>query len=120
MRGLRRGRLVELRPTRKVVVLGLDERELDDLVWCALTYNVNRLFWIDGYVLCVEAYEDSFRYEIEKGVFPINHICYARLPEYRRVYEVERGMQVPIVNVSGMRVYREIASVIRGEKSNRQ
>ena len=32
---------VVLRPTRKVVVLGYDERELQNLLYCAITYGLS-------------------------------------------------------------------------------
>lgn len=48
---------VEVTPTRKVIILGADKRQLDDLAWCASTYGANRLYWIDGYLLGHEVYE---------------------------------------------------------------
>ncbi|GAG00409.1 unnamed protein product, partial [marine sediment metagenome] len=39
---------VEIKPTEKVVVMGLDERSLDAMAWCAATFGINRLFWVDG------------------------------------------------------------------------
>jgi len=104
---------VELRPTRRVVVLGYDERELRNLVYCALTYGVNRLFWVDGYVMCVEVYEESFKREMEEGVFYISHVCYASMPEYRKLVEVERGAQLPVVNASDMAIFRAVLEAVR-------
>jgi len=104
---------VELRPTRHVVVLGYDERELRNLVYCALTYGVNRLFWVDGYVMCVEVYEESFKREMEEGVFYISHVCYARFPEYRKVIEIEKGAQLPVVNASDMAILRAVLETVR-------
>jgi len=104
---------VELRPTRHVVVLGYDERELRNLVYCALTYGVNRLFWVDGYVMCVEVYEESFKREMEEGVFYISHVCYARLPEYQKVIEIEKGAQLPVVNASDMAILRAVLEAVR-------
>ncbi len=72
---------VEVTPTRKVVVLGVDKRQLEDLAWCASTYGVNRLYWIDGYLLCLEVYEKSFEHEIKTKEFPISQVCYTKFPE---------------------------------------
>jgi len=110
---------VELRPTRRVVVLGFDERELRNLLYCAITYGVNRLFWIDGYLMCVEVYEEAFKREMEEGVFYVSHVCYARFPEYQKVVEVERGAQIPVVDASDMRILRAILEALRGAKSPR-
>lgn len=103
---------VEIRPTKKVVVLGLDHRSVENILWCAATYGVNRLFWVDGYLLCTEVYEKSFEHEIEEGEFCISQACYARLPEYSRVLEVEKGTQIPIVDASDMKIYRKLLEAI--------
>jgi hypothetical protein len=103
---------VEVTPTRKIVVLGVDKRSLENLAWCAITYDLHRLFWIDGYVLCIEVYEKSFEQELKKKEFPISQVCYARYPKYTRVFEVEKGMQIPIVNVSDMRMYRNLLNAV--------
>ena len=103
---------VVLRPTRRVVVLGYDERELQNLLYCAITYGVNRLFWVDGYLMCVEVYEESFKREMDDGVFFVSHVCYARFPRYQKVIEVERGAQLPIVNASDMRMLRAILRAV--------
>lgn len=103
---------VELRPPKEVVILGADERSPDNIAWCAATYGINRLFWIDGYLICTEVYEKSFEHEIEEGVFCISQICYAKFPEYRKVFEVEPGTRIPIVDVSDMKIYRMIQEKI--------
>jgi len=105
--------VVELRPTRHVVVLGYDEREVRNLLYCALTYGVNRLFWVDGYLMCVEVYEESFKREMDEGVFYVSHICYAHYPEYRKVIEIERGAQLPVVNASDMTILKAILGAVR-------
>lgn len=108
---------VEIAPTKKLLILGVDKRELENLAWCAITYGVNRLFWVDGYVICVEVYEKSFDHEIKKRVFPISQVCYARFPEYTKTYEAKKGAQIPIVNVSDMRIYRHILeAVLKAER----
>jgi hypothetical protein len=66
---------VEISPTKKVTVLGLDKRSVSDVAWCATTYGANRLYWIVGYLLCVEVYEKSFEHEIKTKEFPISQIC---------------------------------------------
>jgi len=106
---------VELRPVRHVVVLGYDCREPKNLLYCALTYSVNRLFWVDGYLMCVEVYEESFKREMDDGIFYVSHVCYARYPEYRKVIEIERGAQLPVVNASDMRVFKAILRAVLAE-----
>lgn len=103
---------VEISPTRKITVLGLDKRSISDLVWCATTYGTNRLHWVDGYLLCLEVYEKSFEYEMKKREFPISQICYAEFPKYEKLYEVDKSLQIPIVNVSGMKIFKSILKAI--------
>ena len=103
---------VEISPTRKVVILGVDKRSLENLAWCASTYGANRLHWIDGYLLCLEVYEKSFEHEIKTKEFPISQVCYTKFPEYTRSYEVERGVKLPIVNVSEMRIFQNLLKAI--------
>jgi hypothetical protein len=103
---------VEIAPTKKIIVLGVDKRSLKDLAWCATTYGLNRLFWVDGYVLCVEVYEKSFEHEIKRKEFPVSQVCYTDFPEYIRVFEVEKGVQIPIVNASDMRMFRSMLKAI--------
>lgn len=105
---------IEISPTRRVVVLGVDDRSLDNLAWCAITYGINRLFWIDGYLLCVEVYEKSFEHEIERRDFYISQVCYASFPKYTRVLEVEKGFQIPIVEASDMKIYKNLLKAIVG------
>ena len=95
---------IDIRPTKKVVVMGLDERSLDDMAWCAATFGINRLFWVDGYLICTEVFEESFKHEIENGEFCISQACYTKFPRYMRLHEVEKGTQIPIVDVSGMKI----------------
>jgi len=110
---------VELKPTKKVIVLGYDEREARNLLYCALTYGVNRLFWADGYLMCVEVYEESFKREMDEGVFYVSHVCFARFPEYRKVVEIERGAQLPVVDASDMAVMRAILEAVREASRHR-
>jgi len=104
---------VIITPTKEVHVFGLDERSLTNLLWCATSYRSDRLFWADGYLFCIELYEKSIDYEVEKGVFPISQVCYVRFSKYEKYYEVEKGIQIPIVDVSGMRLHKEIARAIK-------
>ncbi len=108
---------VRVVPTKRLVLLGIDERSIENLAWCAVTYGMNRLFWVDGYLLCVEVYEKSFEHEIEKKEIPVSHVCYAKLPKYERVYEVGKGMQIPIVNASDMKMLRSILKAILNRKT---
>jgi hypothetical protein len=103
---------VEIAPTRKITILGLDKRSVNDIAWCATTYGVNRLYWIDGYILCLEVYEKSFEHEIKEKEFPISQICYAEYPKYEKIHEVEKSLQVPIVNVSDMQIFQKILKAI--------
>jgi hypothetical protein len=104
---------VEIAPTKKVTVLGLDKRSVGDIAWCATTYGANRLYWIDGYLLCLEVYEKSFEHELKNRKFPISQICYAEFPKYERIYEVDKSLQIPVVNVSDMKIFKNILEAIR-------
>jgi len=104
---------VELNPTKKILVLSLDKRTLENLAWCASTYGANRLYWTDGYLLCLEVYEKSFEHEIKTKEFPISQLCYTPFPKYTRTYEVERGVQLPIVNASDMRIFQDLQKAIQ-------
>ncbi|MCD6263041.1 hypothetical protein J7L60_01340 [Candidatus Bathyarchaeota archaeon] len=99
---------VDVSPTRRVVVLGADNRSLENLAWCAITYGINRLFWVDGYLLCLEVYEKSFEHEIDEREFYISQVCYTKFPKYRRVLEAGKGAEIPIVNASDMKIYRSL------------
>ena len=110
---------VEILPTRKISVLGLDKRSVRDIAWCAATYGVNRLYWLNGYLLCLEVYDKSFEYEIKNKEFPISHVCYAELPKYERIFEVDKSLQIPIVNVSGMKLFKSLLkAILDNEKEN--
>ncbi|MEM2815767.1 MAG: hypothetical protein QW056_04670, partial [Candidatus Bathyarchaeia archaeon] len=104
---------VEICATKKICVLGLDKRSVNDIAWCATTYGASRLYWIDGYLLCLEVYEKSFEYELTNKEFPISQICYTEYPKYGRIYEVEKGIQIPIVNVSEMGIFKELVKAIK-------
>jgi len=113
---------VELNPTKKILVLSVDRRSLENLAWCASTYGVNRLYWTEGYLICLEVYEKSFEHEIKTKEFPISQLCYTQFPKYTRTYEVERGVQLPIVNASDMRIFQNLQKAIArtAEKSTRE
>lgn len=111
---------VDLTPTKRVKVLGLDERPLEDIVWCCISMEVSKLFWVDGFLLCMETYEKAFEHEVETGVFPINQICYTSFPSYSRLYDVGRGVQVSIVKVSGMKLFEAIVEKIRDLQNARK
>lgn len=111
---------VEITPTRKITILGLDKRSVNDIVWCATTYGVNRLYWIGGYLLCVEVYEKSFEQEIKKHEFPISQICYAKFPKYEKLYEVDKSLQIPIVNVSDMKIFQSILKAILEKEDSQE
>ena len=104
---------VKVTATKEIKILGLDERPLDKLLWCALSFRMDRLLWVDGYILCMEVYDDAFDYEIKSVFFPISQVCYAKLPKYVKLYDVGKGVQIPIVDVSDMSLYREIVKNIK-------
>jgi hypothetical protein len=107
---------VEISSTRKISILGLDKRSVSDIAWCATTYGANRLYWIDGYLLCVEVYEKSFDHEIKTKEFPISQICYTEFPKYEKIYEIDKSLQIPIVNVSAMQIFQSILKAILHDK----
>jgi len=113
---------VEISPTKKVMVLGLDKRNVGDIAWCATTYGANRLYWINGYLLCLEVYEKSFEHELKNREFPISQICYAEFPKYEKIYEVDKSLQIPIVNVSDMKIFKNLLKAIKenAEKKEKQ
>ena len=112
---------VEIATTKKVSVLGLDKRSVGDIAWCATTYGANRLYWIDGYLLCLEVYEKSFEQELKKKEFPISQVCYAEFPKYEKIYEVDKSLQIPVVNVSDMKIFRNLLrAIMENEKEEKQ
>ncbi|MBS7643307.1 hypothetical protein KEJ26_01795 [Candidatus Bathyarchaeota archaeon] len=111
---------VKIAPTTDVRVLGLDRRTPDALSWCAVTFGVNRLFWIDGYLLCLEVYDKAFEYEVERGFFPISQVCYSPYPNYNRVYEVKKGTEIPVTDASDMQLYQAIVAAIKACKRLRE
>ena len=109
---------VEIAPTKKVVVFGVDKRPLEDLIWCASTFDIHRLFWLDGYLLCAEIYEKAFEHEIVKREFPISQVCYTEFPKYKKYYEVEKGVNIPIVNVTGVKIFTNLLKAIKENEKN--
>jgi hypothetical protein len=103
---------VEIAPTRKVTILGLDKRSVSNVMFCAATFGVNRLYWIDGYLLCLEVYEKSFEHELKKQEFPISQVCYAAFPKYEKILEIDKSFQIPLVNVSDMKIFQGILKAI--------
>ncbi len=104
---------VSLAPVKEIRLLGLDERSLCNLLWCATSYRQDRLFWAEGYLFCIEMYDKSFDSEVESGILPISQVCYTHFPRYAKYYEVEKGIQLPIVDVSDMGLYRGIVRAIK-------
>ena len=111
---------IKYTPTKEIRIFSIDERKLDDLAWCAIVSGSNKLYWIDGFVICMEIHDDAFKYEVERDFFPINQLCYAKLPEYTRVYEVAKGARIPVVDVSSMSLFKRIIETIKTLKSSRE
>jgi len=110
---------VEIAPTRKITILGLDKRSVGDIAWCATTYGTNRLYWIDGHLLCLEVYEKSFEHELKKKEFPISQICYTKFPKFEKLYEIDKSLQIPLVNVSDMKIFQSILrAIVEKDKEN--
>jgi hypothetical protein len=103
---------VEICPTRKITVLGLDKRSANNIAYCGATFGVSRLYWIDGYLLCLEVYEKSFEHELKKKEFPVSQICYAKFPRYERILEIDKSFQIPLVDVSDMEIFQSILKAI--------
>jgi hypothetical protein len=103
---------VQVTPTNKVNILGLDNRSVENIAWCAATYSVSRLYWINGYLLCLEVYENSFEHELKNKEFPISQVCYAKFPKYEKLYEIVKSFQIPVVNVSDMKLFQGILKAI--------
>ena len=103
---------VKITPIRSVNIFGIDERSLSNIAWCATAGHADHLFWINGYLICLEPYEKSIECEEDKGVLPIGQLCYAKFPKYVKSYEVEKSLQIPIVDVSDMGLYKEIVNAI--------
>jgi len=99
---------IEVKPTAKVIILGVDHRDVENLAWCAATYGVNRLFWVEGHLLCLEVYERALEIEMESGELYISQLCYAEMPRYIRLLEVGKGTEIPVVDMSDMKLYREL------------
>lgn len=103
---------VEVSPTKRVIILGVDNRSRDNIAWCAASYGTNRLYWIDGYLLCLEVYEKSFEQEMKNKEFPISQVCYVKFPRYEKLYEIDKSFQIPVVNVSDMKLFQNILKAI--------
>jgi len=105
-------------PTKYIRILGLDKRDIERLAWCAITSGMTRIFWINGYAICLEVYEKAFEYEIERGFFPISQVCYSEFPNYMRIYDVGRGTQIPIADVSDVKIYRALLKEIKAHEES--
>lgn len=104
---------VEVLPTKQVRILGLDRRVIEDIAWCAVSMDLSKLFWVDGLFICIETYEKAFEQELETGVFPVSQVCYAKAPQYVKLHDVGRGIQIPVINASGMRLFEAVAKAVR-------
>ena|SRR3972149_4170103 len=107
---------VEIALTRKIIILGLDKRSLNNIAYCAATFGASRLYWVDGYLLCPEVYEKSFEHELKNKEFPISQICYAEFPKYEKIFEIDKSFQIPIVDASDMKIFQNILKAILNEE----
>ena len=89
---------------------------MSNVAYCAATFGMSRLYWIDGYLLCLEVYEKSFEYELKKKEFPVSQICYAEFPKYEKILEIDKSFQIPLVNVSDMKIFQSILKAILENK----
>ncbi len=109
---------IKLHPTSDIRILGIDKRSLDKLTWCS-AIGGGKLVWIGGYLICLEVYDKAFEYEVDKGFIPISQLCYVKFPNYTPVYDVGRGAQLPIVDVSDMKFYQAILEAIKTHEKNK-
>jgi hypothetical protein len=110
---------VEVSPTRKITILGLDKRSADNVAYCAATYGVNRLYWIDGHLLCLEVYEKSFEHEMKTKEFAVSQVCYTDFSKYQKMLEIDKSFQIPLVNVSDMKIFQFILKAILENEKQR-
>ena len=110
---------IEISPTKRFRVFGLDKRTVENITWCATSYGINRLFWVDGYLLCTEVFDRSLKYEVERGFLPISQVCYAPFPKYSKVLEVQKGVEIPVVDASDMRLYKALLKAALEEERKR-
>jgi hypothetical protein len=103
---------VDVSPTRRIKILGLDNRSFSNIVWCAATYGISRLYWIGGYVMCLEVYEKAFEHELKMQEFPVSQICFAEFPKYMKVFELDKSLQIPLIDVSDMKLFQKILAAI--------
>jgi hypothetical protein len=108
---------VEVSPTRKITILGLDKRSDGNVAYCAATYGVSRLYWIEGHLLCLEVYEKSFEHEMKTKEFVVSQVCYADFPKYQKILEIDKSFQIPLVDVSDMKIFRcMLKAILENEK----
>ena len=61
----------------------------------------------------------NFEHEIKTREFPVSQVCYTELPKYSKTFEVERGVKLPIVNVSEMRIFQNLLkAILNADKDN--
>ena len=71
-------------------------------------------------LLCLEVYEKSFEHEIRMKEFPISQICYTKFPKYEKLYEIDKSIQIPVVNASDMKLFRGILKAILDDEKTGQ
>jgi hypothetical protein len=49
---------------------------------------------------------------LKKKEFPISQVCYAEFPKYEKIYEVDKSLQIPVVNVSDMKIFKNLLRAI--------
>lgn len=101
----------------EVRVLSVEQREVEDLAFCAYLSRKHPL-WHRGLVICAcsdvldpRAIASKF---VREGVILIEQACYARMPEYRRtvrVSEADAMVITPVVKAYG--VFRALAEEVK-------
>jgi hypothetical protein len=57
---------------------------------------------------------------LKKKEFPISQICYTEFPKYEKIYEIDKSLQIPLVNVSDMKIFQNILKAILNENNEKQ
>jgi len=97
----------------RVFVCSATKRDLDELVWCAISNRMKVLCWHDGYLFCYEAKFWERRRELV-----VSDVCISEMPEYERTVEISNTMppeRIPVVkaSVSERMILREALDLLK-------